>query len=332
MDYLLRCRVRSDQWAITNYYRGSQSLDAFRLALAAVGGLAITHYTQRLIAMRQQGAQTIYTFEYETLRTDYPHDLLTVGQVYPYSTIIGDGIKFFRDDGQGLNDWWRQIDWKGGIWLSPLVGNIPGLWLSDSDTIVYSAGSDSGSESGNKLHARIKLGPDFYNEQPYWNRVAEAETRSGNYINNLPMAGLPEDSGSNTFSNLMTRYAEANVLSPRFGWPTEQPDLESLSNRKLVNALDFYFRAVWQKRGVVITIDHTQIADLANFYRFMQREMPSGIMPLVLTYGLTLTPETMANGSTITFTDSVNITGGGYLTLTETVVLPSIMSDVGVRL
>ena len=405
MDYLLRCKVKNDQGFITQYYRGKQSVDAFRLALAAVAGLAITHYTQKLIAVRQQGAQCIYTFEYETLRTNYPHTLLTVGQVYPYYTVIGNGIQFFRDDGTGVKDWWRQVSWNGGLWLSPYVRQFPGLFLNDQDTIVYSAGSDAGSTSGNRCHARIQLGADFSVEQPYWDWVGQNETSTGNYINNLPMAQLPDDAAptlsltfsgtspnktltgvtcsgisgvyltvptytinsslgsavlqftldahghialvtvtsSNAlwaagdsitlsspditpFADLVNRNTAANVQNQQYGWPLEQPDLESLTNRKLVNALDFFFGAVWQKRGLIISVDHTQICDLANFYRFMQREMPSGIIPIVLSYGAAASE---AFTSTV-FVDSATITAGGVLTPDpDTITLSVVMSDAG---
>jgi len=326
LDFLLRCRVAADRGFVTQYMRQNQSPDAFRLALCAVAGLTITHFNQELLYVRVQGDQYVYVFEQETLRADYPHTPLTVGTTYPAGTVIGNGIQFFRDDGTGTKDWWRAIDWSGGMSLATFTPQFPFLHLNDANTILYSAGSDAGSTAGSRVHARIQLTNDFYAEQPYWDTVQQQETATRRYINGMPAAQLPEDTGSNTLANLIARYSAANALNKQQGWPLEQPDLQSLHNWRLVNALDFYFQSVFQKRGLIILVDHTQIADLQTFYMFLQREMLTGVIPIVLSRGLSLS----GSDCTMTFTDSVNFNTGGLstlITVSESVVLSSVMTD-----
>lgn len=391
--YLLRASVQVNEKYITQYYRSKSTPKAFQLALAAVGGIAVIHYNQRLLGKRAALDETVYVFENETIRVGYPHTPLTVGQTYQADTLIGQGVQMFYDTGAG-DSWWRAVPWGVGILLDPIMKMASGLPLLNRETVAYSAGSDAGSIDGNKLHARIKLSDDFYHEQSYWDQVSDKETRSGNYFNGL--LGLPDDedfsevvtgynystspvlyltvedygsiedvptasadygqitdnatasedygqlfaeftgaastpiytSLSATFAKLLEQYAAANSLNTQLGWPLEQPDLESLPNSKRVNALDAFFGATLQKKGLVIFIRRDQIPNLPEFYRFLSREMLAGVVPIVFSRTDSLEVEKMTIGSTMLVTESgLRLTPAVPLVLSEQVSLSAIMTD-----
>jgi hypothetical protein len=135
-------------------------------------------------------------------------------------------------------------------------------------------------------------------------------------------------SSSNTFRLLLAQYAAANELNKAYGWPIEQPDIEALPNSKLINALDFFFEAVLQKKGMVILIDRDQIENLSSFYRFMQREMLAGVVPIVISRSSRLEIESVSVGDTIDVDSSaLTIAPTTPRVLLEAVDLSSVMTD-----
>jgi hypothetical protein len=312
--HLLRANVPQNSKYLTRYYRGRQTPDAFRLALAAVAGLQIVHYSQKLVAMWTRGTMTVYTFQWETLRVNYAHTPLVVGQTYAADTVIGNGIQVFYDRTGAGASWWRAMNWGPGIVLDPILRRFPGVPLLNRTTVAYGAGAGSG---GNQ-HVRIKLSDDFLAEKPYWDWVEKREAATGRYLNSV--LGLA--SNGTAFENMVSNFESANMLNLKLGVPIEQPDLEALPGVKRVNAMDVFFTNVLNQRALVIMVGHDQIVDQPSFYNFLQREMLAGVIPIVVSRSASLGVESAANGVNISFSEGpVGLMPAGSLTLMETLVL-----------
>lgn len=321
--YLFRAYVPENGQYLLQFYRGRQSPKAFQLALAAVGGLKIVHYTQKLLYVRQSSFETVYTFENEVIRVPYDHTLLIAGQTYDADTIIGDGVQIFYDTGDN-SSWWRQAGISAGFVMDPILPQFPGIPLLDRPTVAYGAGSDAGSVGGNKQHVQIKLSDNFDLEQPYWQWVAARETNSSVYLNSV--LNLPDN--GNAFATFVNNLAEAREFDARFNLMSEDPDVAALPGVKRVNAMDVFFANLLGKKAMIIMVKHDQIEDLQFFYQFLQREMFAGIVPIVIGQSSSLGFESAANGVNITFTDGA-IDHNAVLarTLLESVVLSSILTD-----
>lgn len=308
---------------LLEYLKRSPTPGAFRLALAEAGGLAITRTSGRLAHKYRLFDRMIYAFDHEVVRVDYPHTELTVGEVYPAQTIIGDGIQVYMA-GERPAAWWRQVNWRRGLSLRPILPQFGHLNLIDTDTLAYVAGQDSGSVNGSKVHARIQLSPDYYAEEPYWEEVSRQETRTGQYLNwmlGLPEAydssGLTADSGivtvdttdvtcdhdihyERTLAHVLADNAEANALNQKLKWPLEEPALGSITHTKLVNALDAFFVAVMGRSGYVVLLDFNSLnpARLRPLFSFLGRELPAGGTPIVFMHGPRLRQRTRLAGNT----------------------------------
>lgn len=273
---------------VASYFRRMQTPKYFALALAAVGQLGIIRKGGELLAITETDNNTnevIYVFPEESVRVGYAHQRLTVGQNYPPLTTIGDVIKVIQAD-RKQNAWWRQIDWRGGLTLDPLIPSFRSLPLPDVWTVAYNAGQDSGSVEGSKVHAQLKLSSDFYSEKEYWDVVRSRETRNGYYLNSIIGLGneTPDEDATSpeTYAKLLEVTAEANTLNFQLGLSPEQPDVASLPQTKSVNALDTFFQAVLGDVGMVIAFDQNQLSRQKEVFDFLTREMPVGGCPIII--------------------------------------------------
>ena len=329
-DFFLRTNAGDYSDYVINYYRTSQTPQAFGLALAAVGGLKILRSSQYLVELRtDENGDVIYTFDNEVVRVSYEHDALVVGQLYPQDYIIGSGVRVIQAAGDG-SSWWRQVSWRGGISLDPLI-QVKGLHACDSESVAYTAGQDPKSVDGSKVHARVKLSDNFPLEDQYWRMVAERETAQGIYLNS--MLGLAEESDGgdltimDTFAKLVAASEAANEFNDRYDLPPEYPDVGSLPNRVLVNALDLFFQAVLDKRGFVVMICQSQVPQVEEMFRFLGREMPAGCTPIVFCYTSDLPIESCQFNASMGVNESVALHSEEPLEVTETASLSGMASE-----
>lgn len=288
MSFFTQTKAPLHEDLVLAYFRGMQTPQNFKLALAAVGDLGIIRKGGKLLSVAQTGNstyETIYAFADETVRVDYAHTPLVLGQEYAPLTVIGDAIQVFQAD-RRTSSWWRQLDWRGGLTLDPVIPGVKSLPLPDAWTYAYSAGQDAGSSNGSKVHAQLQLGQDFYLEKAYWDRVREAETRTGFYLNSV--LGLPEEvedtnpTSPETYAKLIAATEEANVLNRQLGYPMELPDVAALPSAKLVNALDVFFQAALSQVGMVIAFNQARLEHSKEVFDFLAREMPIGGCPIVI--------------------------------------------------
>jgi len=304
--WLAEANGRDQQALVTKYLRCHQTPGAFRLALAAVAGLTVLETRQRLLAVFPTRRGQRYVFEQSTRLADYPHTPLTVGQDYAAGTIIGDGVQVVHDDGTA-RAWWRSVNWRGGISLDPLL-TARGLRALDRDVSAYSAGSDTGSSAGSKLHARVPLSADFWQDHAYWSAVAKRETADGQYLNRL--VGLPEADGTDqvgSLAALLVAATDAEQVSRVLNLPLEQPNIDALHNTRLINAIDLLFQAVLGRRGLVVVLDQGKVPYPQAALEFIREHLPAGCVPVVLSHPADLPVERITVGDNLGVTESVTI-------------------------
>ena len=78
----------------------------------------MTSATQRLLHIQKTNDGVAYTFE-KVIQVNYSHETLVKDKLYPKNTVIGDGIKLYTPK---PGDWWSEIDFRGGLSLSPIIG------------------------------------------------------------------------------------------------------------------------------------------------------------------------------------------------------------------
>ena len=319
---------------IVNYLRRSQTPGDFRLALCAVAGLAIIRKGGQLIHKTQfPNGDVIYTFDDEMVRVDYEHEHLVEGETYAPLTVVGDIIKAAQA-GIKPSSWWRQIDWKGGLALDPIVPGFPGLPLPDSETVAYVAGQDENSVNGSQVHARLKLTNDFHRETAYWEKVAKLESASGLYFNNI--LGLREevDSGvesvNDTFAKLLAHVEEVNKVNQLMGLEPEQPSLESLPNIKWVNALDTFFQAVLDPIAFVISFDQRRLKRQKQTFDFMARELPVGGTPIIIGFVSGIRDDADKLDRDLVVKETVTITNLTPVSVEDTVNLEAVQERVSI--
>lgn len=298
---------RYQQPLVNKYLRCHQTPGSFRLALAAVAGLAVIESRQRLLAVIPAGRGQRYVFEQGTVIADYPHTPLVPDQDYPAGTVIGDGVQVLHDDGTA-RAWWRSVEWRGGISLDPFLA-VRGLRALDRDVTAYSAGADAGSLAGSRLHARVQLSGDFWLEHGYWKAVAARETADRQYLNRL--VGLLEDPVTpdqvGSLEALLAAAADAEHVSRVLNLPLEQPNVDALRNTRLINAIDLLFQAVFGRRGMVVVLHQGKVPRPAAALQFIREHMPSGCVPIVLSHPADLPVERITIGDNLGVTESVTI-------------------------
>lgn len=319
--WLAEADGRDQQPLVTRYLRGQQTPGAFRLALAAVAGLAVLETRQKLLAVFPAGRGYRYVFEQAGLLADYPHVPLSVGLDYPAGTIIGGGVQVLQDDGTA-RAWWRSVNWRGGISLDPFL-TVRGLRALDQDVTAYSAGSDAGSLAGSRLHARAQLSEDFWLDHGYWRGVAARETADRQYLNEV--VGLPEDPVTDdqvgSLADLIQAAADAEHVSRVLNLPLEQPNVEALRNTRLINPIDLLFQTVFGRRGLVVVLHQGQVPRPAAALQFIQDNLPAGCVPVVLSHPADLPVERITVGDNLDLTESVTIGVLVPRTATEQVLL-----------
>lgn len=327
--FFARNNITEDDTYLLTFLKRYQTPSYFLLAAASVGGLKILNAEQRLLSATPTLKSTTYVFENQTLRVDYFHEPLVVGQVYPKHTIIGDGIKVLQSD-QTARAWWREVDWRGGLSLDPF-SQVKGLHLRDEETIAYSAGSDEDSVAGSKLHAQVKLGDDFWKEKVYWDKVVARETSQGVYFNgmiNLPEdAAEPDSASMDTYEQLLELTEQANVINQLIGADPEDPDVRSIANSQLVNALDVFFQSVFSSRGFVILVDQNKVPRAKAVFNFIHQEMLAGCVPIVFSYGPDLPIETISLNGNMAIDESVSVQHTDVVVTSEEVGLEALISE-----
>lgn len=290
------------QQPVLEYVRRTQTPAAFQRALAAVSGLEFVPSSQILRHIRVVGSQTFYVFERNVIRVTYTHTPLEVGKRYPEGHIIGEGVKVLQATADGKDiAWWRQIDWKGGLVMDPILdwGNIKFI---DGDVTVYATTSDQDSSEGSRTHVRLQLTQDFAEESKFWNAVEGRETRSGNYLNGL--AALQNDDGT-AWRALQANWTAANQLNRLLSLPDEQPQIQALLNSKPVNALDFLFRAILARRSYIVAIHPHWCPYPDRLYAFLARFLPATGTAIIVDYAPDLPIESLGREGSIGFSESV---------------------------
>ena len=303
-----------DQYSI-EYFRISSTPGNYVLALAAAMDLAIIGETQKLVAVTRHYQEYTYTFTNQTLRVDYPHEPLVVGQTYAAQTIIGNGLQLYQGDAS-KQLWWRQVDWRGGLSLDPLLPHLPGLFVPDESRTAYSVSDDPPwVVSGNgRTHVRWEIVGDDATQLSWWSQVQFRETQKATYLNSLPALGLAADFYRvPTKPDLQSHYQALNI--PDGQMPTAET-LNGLpqANRTTVNSLDLFFQAGAGQQCAILVLDYRSLKNLDAMNDFLSAEpLGSGGTPLIWAYGPDLSDDpfsfaSMGAGDPVTFTASASMT------------------------
>lgn len=331
LSYLTRIQAPGNDDLIVQWLRNLQTIKNFKLAVAAVGRLGIIRSGGILQSMVTTAArETIYTFPDESVRVTYTHTPLVVGQAYPANTIIGNVIQMYQPQ-DWPTAWWRQVDWKGGFLLDPILPGFHNLPLLDADTVAYTAGQDAGSINGSKVHARIALTNDFAQEQLYWDFVQARETTIGIYLNRV--LGLTEEpvsldpAASDTFAKMIANWQVAETFNAERGLPSEQPDLQVLPTAKRVNAMDVFFQAYLGQTAFVITLDMSQLLYVSDVLTFIRREAPAGVVAIIFGYLSSSPTDQVDLSNDLNGQESVVVQPVTLVPVTDTVYLESDITE-----
>lgn len=331
LSFLIKTITHGNDDLVVQWLRRFQTPKYFKLALAAAALLSVIRKGGTLVsATRNSTGTAIYTFADEVVRVHYEHEALIPGQDYAPGTVVGDIVQIYQAT-EKKTSWWRQVDWRGGLILDPILPGFRNLPLRDANTVAYVAGQEPTSANGSKVHVRLALSDDFVNEDKYWTQVALDETKLGMYLNRV--IGLSEevDGGDptvpDTFAKLKAATADANALNAQVGLPLEQPDFRSLPNSVAVNALDTFFELLLQHTACVITIDMSRLMSPVNTMAFLRREMPAGSTTIIFGYLSSHPTDTVVFGKDIVVNESVLIQTTAPQVFGETVVLDEHIQD-----
>lgn len=270
---------------VVRYVRSDQTLLQFRRALCQLAGLAVLPTEQLLVQKTVNALETIYTFTDDVLRVDYPHVPLMAGRLYPAGTVIGPGIQVFH--GNEWPQWWRAVDWKGGISLDPLL-STKGLFLFDFDVPAYGIGQDD-VEDVDTIHARFPVSGSYWRDKEFWTDAAARETKQGTYLNQA--VGVKQAATVEALTDLETYLAEEQRKNKQTRPDILNPFLAGLPGSVPINPLDVMFTAAFQPRAMVVTIDMRVVKRPEAVFRFLAEESPIGATMIVLAYGPRVTRE-----------------------------------------
>jgi len=300
-SFPLRVSAVKDAEYLVNFARLSQSAKNFRLVLAELGGLKVITETQFLVHKSKDLSKFTYTFETEIITVDYPHQELQVGKRYTADTIIGDGIKLYTPD--GTQNWWKKIDFKGGIALNS-IADSKNILIPNETVMSYVADVDTNSNMGDKAHVRVELIGEPDDVDAYWDLVEVQEKTNNIYLNEVIGIGrndvnFDDQIFSGILNRVLVKYEDINKVNDIFGWQREYRNLNLLKDPdiikpsdpttspdpaiKYVNALDVFFKSVLKDTAVVILIDYEAISK--NFHRvckFIENEQPAGCTMIVI--------------------------------------------------
>jgi hypothetical protein len=311
LSYLIKTTTGGNDDLVVQWLRQFQTPKYFKLALAAAAGLTVIRKGGILASATQNSdGVKIYTFPEEVARVYYEHDALIPGKTYDPGTVIGDVIQIYSAT-EKKTSWWRQVDWRGGLILDPILPGFKNLPLRDALTTAYVAGQDAGSANGSKVHVRLALSDNFVVEDKYWEQVARNETALGMYLNRVIGLSEEADGGDptvpDTFAKLKDATHEANELNRRVGLPPEQPDFRSLPQSMDVNALDTFFELLLQHTACVIAIDMSRLPAPGNTMSFLSRELPAGSTTIIFGYLSSHPTDTVDWNKDIVVQESVNV-------------------------
>lgn len=279
VSFFTQVNVAQHEDVLVSFTRQWRTPAFFRRAMAIVGGAGWLRYGGVLrgkFALPNKPWVTHYVFDQEIVQVDYDHTPLEIGSIYPADMIVGDVLRVLLPVPGKV--WWRQVDWKGGLSLDPLLPAFPGLSAVDTWAVAYPTYSDAGSVDGSKAHARIQLSGNYAAENRYWEQVAINETNTGCYLNSV--LGLPDDP-DRFFEKMVAETDVVNQVNQNLGLPQETPAVQTLPTAAQVNVLDVFFLTVLQQVGLVIYIDQTRLRNIQPVCDFLRREMPVDACPIV---------------------------------------------------
>jgi hypothetical protein len=331
LSYLIKTITAGNDDLVVQWLRNLQTPKYFKLALAAASFLSVIRKGGTLVsATRTADGIAVYTFAEESVRVYYAHEALIPGQVYAPGTIVGDVIQIYQAT-EKKTDWWRQIDWRGGLILDPILPGFRNLPLRDQTTVAYVAGQEVGSAGGSKVHARLVLSDHFEHEDKYWQQVAINETTLDMYLNRVLHLEEETDGGDptlpDTFAKLKAATTEANELNARLGLAPEQPDFRALPNSIEVNALDTFFEALLQHTACVVLIDMSRLPSPTSTMAFLCREMPAGSTTIIFGYLSSTPTDPVIWGETVVVEDSVKVQPIAPQVFGETVTLDDYVQE-----
>ncbi len=331
ISYLTRVQTNGNDDLVVDWLRNLQTNQSFKLAVAAVAQLGIVREGGQLESLvTTSTGEIIYAFPNEVVRAAYRHTPLQVGQIYPPNTVIGDVIQIFGPQDKKIA-WWRQLDWKGGLVLDPILPGFNNIPLADIETVAYTAGQDVGSINGSKVHARLVLSNDFNSEVVYWDAVQKNETALGIYLNTL--LKLPEevDSGnplaSDTFEKLIANWRLNNDFNTRLHFDPEQPSFRTLPTAKLVNALDTFFQAYLGDAAMAIVLDLSRLINPLDVMSFIRREAPAGSTLIIIGFLSSTPTDAVEVGVNVLVNDFVALQQVAPESVSDTYFLASLISD-----
>lgn len=281
--------------AVQNFAKISQSPENFKLALAEVCNLKVTSATQRLLHIQKTNDGVAYTFEKEVIHVNYSHETLVKDKLYPKNTVIGDGIKLYTPK---PGDWWSEIDFRGGLSLSPIIGK-PGILLPEGFVMAYVANAQEGSTEGSKVNVRLDLIGDPDVIDAYWSEVESREVAEDTYLNAVVKIGegdatFIDSKYESIFSRIVELADNTNAQNVELGiYKREYRNLKRLRDNaiidpsnpltehtkgiKFVKGIDVLFRAILAQTGCVIILDQKQIqSKLRDVTDFINKEQPAG--------------------------------------------------------
>ena len=264
---------------VVQFARTQQSIMSFKLAVAQLAGLQIVGQTSELLNKLSGSSSSVsYQFESETLIVDYSHTELTVGNTYDAGTIIGDGVEIIPADTSDSR-WWRKADWTRGLSLSGIT-EYPGLHIPDEDCWAYIADADTGSAEGSKIHIRMDIPGDGGSDvNTYWDYVHGNETTYGSYLN--AVVGFSSDDDTD-YADLYTRWlAEDSTRDFDLLFDSSFLGAGVPVAAKKVNPIDVLFESMLKHTAIIINIDLDQITNESDVIRYIYREMPVGVTPIV---------------------------------------------------
>ena len=261
---------------VNKYHRVAQSPVNLKNALANICNIPIVRQHGNIISKYTpvEGTIVYLTSAGEQLVIEYTHNELEVGDTVTPNQLIGNPIQVYTPR-RDVERWWNIVDWSAGISMAK-ISNFKDLVIPGSPTYAYMASEDEGSVDGDKAHVRFRLGGgDFNMQELFWEGIAEIETESGYYLNNI--VGFDEDiqPGMSPSDN----YAALLVSTP----DNEFPDISVLDQKKPVIPVDIYFEGLLKDHALVVVLDQNVIPEdaLTDAIYFIREELPFGYIPLI---------------------------------------------------
>tara|TARA_B100000035_G_C21024864_1_gene565734 strand:- start:1114 stop:2586 length:1473 start_codon:yes stop_codon:yes gene_type:complete len=287
--------------AVQKFAKISQSPENFKLALAEICNLKVLKETQRLIHIGGDNDSIIYTFEKEIIKIDYPHEKLTLNKIYPKHTVVGEGIELYTPR---PGAWWKEINFRGGISLSPIVGR-PGILLPEGKVLAYAANAQEGSMEGSKVNIRLDLPGNPDDVDSYWESVEQREIENDIYLNSIVKLGLGDATFIDSkyqgiFSRLLDLTKSINDRNVELGiYKKEYRNIKRLKDNaiidpsdpltehtkglKTVNAFDVFFEGILAQTACVIILDKKQVGtNMKVVTDFINKEQPVGMSCILI--------------------------------------------------